>query len=84
MFFLYKTQFYLNYFKNMMANICKTPASKCVLAGKFCTGYCSQQGLLVNNNYLLEPAPLPPKKIITPSRNPKSYHPPELGKAYIE
>jgi hypothetical protein len=65
----------------MKANICKTMASKFVFAGKFCTGACLQQGLTVNKIYLLELAPLPPKKIITPSRNPKSYQPPVFGKA---
>jgi hypothetical protein len=65
----------------MKANICKTKALKHVFTSKFCTGYCLQHALTVNKNYLLEPAPLPPKKNITPRKNPKSYQPPLFGKA---
>lgn len=50
---------------------------------KFCTGSCSKQPLMVHNFYRREPAPPPPKKKSTPSRKPKSYQTPALGKAYI-
>ena len=47
---------------------------------KFCTGTCSKQHTDVYNFYLRDPAPPPPKKKSTPSRNPRSYNTPAFGK----
>ena len=79
--YLLKTQFFLNYFIKLRANISKTNALLFSFALKFCTGICLQRSLNVNKIYLLTPAPPPPKKNITPNKNPKLYQPPVLGKA---
>lgn len=73
---------WFNFFAQInLANIRKSKTCDSKTGTKFCTANCLQ---FKRKNYrfrVREPAPPPPKKIITPSKYPKSYHAPLFGKA---